>query len=62
MKTHWFWWGLTAAAFLWYATVTLYIAVRGFADIRHMLARLREAAQPPPGTESEPGGGTTSST
>ena len=40
--SHWFWLGLTSLAVLWYCTVTVYVAVRGVADIRGMLRRLQE--------------------
>lgn len=36
----WFWWLLTMACLLWYATVTVYVAIRGVRDIRGMLQRL----------------------
>ncbi len=42
MHGHWFWWLLTAAVLLWYSTITVYVAVRGALDIKHMLARLGE--------------------
>ena len=35
-----FWWLLTILAVGWYLTVTIYVAIRGALDIRHMLARL----------------------
>lgn len=37
---HWFWWTLTAACLAWYCTITVYVAIRGVADIRQMLRRL----------------------
>jgi hypothetical protein len=37
---HWFWAGMTAAAVIWYSTITIYVAVRGAMDIKQMLARL----------------------
>ena len=37
-----FWKLLTAACLLWYATITVYVAIRGARDIREMLRRLRE--------------------
>jgi len=46
---HWFWAGLTGVALFWYSTVTVYVAVKGAADIRGMLARL--------GKENEKGEG-----
>ncbi len=39
---HWFWWLLTAACLVWYATVTIYVAIRGALDIKQMLTRLGE--------------------
>jgi len=36
-----FWWLLTMVAVGWYLTVTVYVAIRGALDIRHMLARLQ---------------------
>jgi hypothetical protein len=41
-----FWWLLTWSCVIWYATVTVYVSVRGALDIRGMLARLeRERVQ-----------------
>lgn len=40
MSEHWFWLGLTAACLLWYATVTVFVAVKGMKDIKGMLGRL----------------------
>jgi len=37
-----FWWILTIAAVVWYSTITVYVAIRGAFDIRHMLGRLEE--------------------
>jgi len=34
------WWLLTFGSVAWYSTITVYIAVRGFTDIRKMLERL----------------------
>jgi hypothetical protein len=42
MKEHWFWWLMAMAVLVWYSTVTVYVAVRGTLDIRHMLRRLAE--------------------
>lgn len=42
MGEHWFWFLLTAACVLWYSTITVYVAIRGAADIKHMLGRLDE--------------------
>lgn len=45
---HWFWFALTAACVLWYATITIYVAYKGALDIKGMLARLKNQ-----GTSSE---------
>jgi GH15 family glucan-1,4-alpha-glucosidase len=35
-----FWFLLTTACLVWYSTVTVYVAFKGAADIKNMLARL----------------------
>ena len=40
MGQHWFWWILTMLCVLWYSTITIYVAIKGAADIKQMLARL----------------------
>jgi hypothetical protein len=40
MTEHWFWWTLTMTCVVWYSTVTVYVAIKGVADIKRMLARL----------------------
>jgi hypothetical protein len=50
MAKHWFWWFMTMACVVWYSTITIYVAIKGGADIKHMLARLdvireREASE-----------------
>ena len=40
MAGHWFWWFMTMACVVWYSTITIYVAIKGAADIKHMLARL----------------------
>jgi hypothetical protein len=42
MIEHPFWWLLTMGCIVWYSTITFYVAIRGGADIKHMLARLAE--------------------
>jgi hypothetical protein len=37
---HWFWWLVTMACVVWYSTITLYVTVKGTADIKGMLKRL----------------------
>ena len=41
-NAHWFWALLLGACIAWYSTVTVYVAIRGVLDIKHMLARLKE--------------------
>jgi hypothetical protein len=36
----WFW--LTWACVIWYSTVTVYVAIRGVFDIKHMLRKLED--------------------
>ena len=36
-----FWLLLTLASLLWYGSVTIYVSFKGAADIREMLARLK---------------------
>lgn len=40
MREHFFWWFLTMACVVWYSTITIYVSVKGIADIRDMLKRL----------------------
>jgi hypothetical protein len=42
---HPFWGVLTLMVLLWYSTITVYVAVRGFADIKHLLRKL-QSVQP----------------
>lgn len=37
-----FWFILTAAALLWYSSVTIYVSLRGARDIRELLSRLKD--------------------
>ncbi len=48
MGEHWIWWLLTIACVAWYSTITIYVAVRGSLDIKHMLARLSEGQDDDP--------------
>ncbi len=45
MKEHWFWWLITLAVLVWYSTITVYVAIRGAFDIKHMLRRLGAAQE-----------------
>lgn len=42
MTEHWIWWTLTLMCITWYSTITIYVAIRGAADIKGMLGRLSE--------------------
>ena len=42
MTEHWFWLLITTACVVWYSTITVYVAIRGAMDIKHMLARLEK--------------------
>jgi hypothetical protein len=44
---HPFWWLLLMACVVWYSTITIYVAIRGAADIKHMLQSLAESQQEP---------------
>jgi len=43
LKDHWFWGATTLVCLAWYSTITIYVAIRGAADIRAMLRRLRQS-------------------
>ncbi len=49
---HFVWWLLTMACVVWYCTITVYVAIKGTADIKSMLNRLGEQ----PETNPEPSG------
>ena len=40
LKDHWFWGATTIVCLAWYSTVTVYVAIKGAADIRNMLRKL----------------------
>jgi hypothetical protein len=42
LTNHPFWGLLTLAVLVWYSTITVYVAIRGAADIKHMLRRLKK--------------------
>ena len=57
LTNHPFWGLLLLAVLAWYSTVTVYVAVRGFLDIKHMLRRLEEDhARGMSGRAGAPGG------
>jgi len=42
LTNHPLWGLLTLAVIVWYSTVTIYVGIRGVADIRHMLHTLKK--------------------
>ena len=42
LSNHPFWGLLTLAVLVWYSTITVYVGVRGFVDIKHMLRKLKD--------------------
>lgn len=40
LRNHWFWGTITLVCLIWYSTVTIYVAIKGAADIRNMLRKL----------------------
>ena len=42
LTNHPFWGFLTLAVLVWYSTITVYVSIRGFADIKQMLRSLKE--------------------
>lgn len=42
LQNHPFWALLTWAVLIWYSTITVYVAIRGSMDIKHMLRRLAD--------------------
>ena len=45
MPKHWFWWALTMVCVAWYSTITIYVSIKGAADIKNMLKRLDATKQ-----------------
>jgi len=48
LPAHPFWWLLAMTCVVWYSTITVYVAIRGTADIRRMLRHL-DSLRPPRG-------------
>jgi hypothetical protein len=42
MIAQWFWFILAIVVLVWYSTITVYVAIRGGFDVKHMLQRLDE--------------------
>ena len=47
IPTNWFWLGLTIACLIWYSTITIYVAIKGYRDIKSMLKRLQDGQNEP---------------
>jgi hypothetical protein len=47
LQEHWFWGAITLVCLTWYSTITIYVAVKGFGDIRSMLRRLSNSKDTP---------------
>jgi hypothetical protein len=41
ISEHPFWFCLTAACIVWYSSITIYVAFKGYMDIKHMLENLK---------------------
>ena len=48
LTSHSFWGLLTLAVLGWYSTITVYVAIRGAVDIKHMLRKLKQNDAPTP--------------
>ncbi len=62
LESHPFWALLTCAVLVWYSTITIYVAIRGALDIKHLLRTLKPPVGPKPGDPDQdqlPGGGAT---
>lgn len=54
MLTHHPFWGfLTLVVLVWYSTVTIYVGVRGIADIKSMLRNLKRSQDEKTGGEKK---------
>ena len=51
LTNHAFWGILTLAVLVWYSTITIYVAIRGAFDIRHMLRKLKDDHEPTGGDD-----------
>jgi hypothetical protein len=43
MPQHWFWLIIVIIVVCWYSSVTVYVAIRGALDIKHMLRNLADS-------------------
>ena len=53
LTNHPFWGTLTLAVLVWYSTITIYVAIRGAFDIRHMLRKLKDNHEQSEGDDQE---------
>jgi hypothetical protein len=51
---HPFWWILVMACVAWYSTITIYVAIRGAADIKTMLTSLANSDHEPSDSTADP--------
>lgn len=42
---HWFWFFLSVACVAWYMTITIFVAVKGFTDIKSMFTTMAREQQ-----------------
>jgi hypothetical protein len=47
LTNHSFWGLVTLAVLVWYSTITVYVAIRGAADIKVMLRNLKQGDEKP---------------
>ncbi len=51
---HIVWFLLTMVCVAWYSTITIYVAIKGFTDIKQMLKRLGDANDAPTASAIDP--------
>ncbi len=44
MLDHWFWLFMSIACVVWYSTITVYVTIKGYTDIKEMFASMRNEA------------------
>jgi hypothetical protein len=44
-QDHWFWGMIPLACLVWYSTITIYVTIKGFGDIRKMLTVLSKSKE-----------------
>ena len=54
MFEHWFWLFLSIACVVWYMTITVFVAVKGFGDIKSMFSKMAaDKEDAPPANPSD---------